>query len=601
MSTTQTLLFLVLPLIFVFLMISWLASSRRHSQMKKLFLITLVLLAFWFANLILQILLSTYYNFDPLIFENFTYISACLAPILIYFISLVFKNPKMEFTAKHASFFIVPIITLLILWTNNIHHLFYIDYSIDINKTTFGAYFYIHSVYTYTILLLGLFNLVIHSIKTSGAFSKQSILFFVGTSIPVLLNFLGTFKVITMTIYITPISFSLGLLFYAIAIFKYDFLNVTPIALDLVVNTISDGYMVLDEDNVVINFNKAFLNLFKLKQNDLKNRHVFEVSPFIGMFKNNTTLVKHLAKAKSGSTVSIEKSYGNKYFLIDISPIYKDKSFIGTLVFVNNITQHKNDMQTIKDNQSMLVEKERLASLGQMIGGIAHNLKTPIFSVTGGLEGLTDLINEFDSSIDDPIVTNDDMHAIAQDMHNWIEKLKNHISYMSDVITAVKGQAVTLSDDDVFDFTIDELFKQIHILMKHELQNALITLNINNTVENTHYLKGNINSLVQVINNILSNAIEAYDNEPNQTIDLSAKLEKNGKIIIEITDYGPGIPIDIKNKLFKEMITTKGKDGTGLGLFMSYSTIKAHFKGDMNFKSEIGNGTTFTITLPCQK
>ena len=64
----------------------------------------------------------------------------------------------------------------------------------------------------------------------------------------------------------------------------------------------------------------------------------------------------------------------------------------------------------------MLMEKERLASLGQLIGGISHNLKTPIMSISGAAEGLTDLINEYDASIGDPEVTNDDHHAIANDM-----------------------------------------------------------------------------------------------------------------------------------------------------------------------------------------
>ena len=269
MSTT--LIFLVLPLIFTFVMIAWIMSNRKVSQMKNIFLVTLYLLALWFINLILQVLFSTYYDVEPIIFENVTYISACLAPIFIYFISLAFKNPDMKFDKKHLLYFIIPIITLLVIWTNNYHHLFYVEYSIDINQTVFGAYFYIHSAYTYTILVLGLLNLLLHSIKTSGAFSKQSILFFIGTSIPVLLNFLGTFKVITMTIYITPISFSLGLLFYAISIFKYDFLNLTPIALELVVNTISDGYIVLDEDNLAISSNKAFSNFFGLSQNKIKD------------------------------------------------------------------------------------------------------------------------------------------------------------------------------------------------------------------------------------------------------------------------------------------------------------------------------------------
>ena len=109
----------------------------------------------------------------------------------------------------------------------------------------------------------------------------------------------------------------------------------------------------------------------------------------------------------------------------------------------NSIQKLNSDMlNTIQDNQAMLVEKERLASLGQMIGGIAHNLKTPIFSISGGLEGLNDLINEFDSSIEDPNVNDKDMHDIAKDMSEWIKKLKSHTSYMSDVITAVKGQLV---------------------------------------------------------------------------------------------------------------------------------------------------------------
>ena len=59
-----------------------------------------------------------------------------------------------------------------------------------------------------------------------------------------------------------------------------------------------------------------------------------------------------------------------------------------------------------------------------------------------------------------------------------------------------------------------------------------------------------------------------------------------------------GLPLEVKEKLFKEMVTTKGKNGTGLGLFMSYSTIRAHFNGNVTFETEKGKGTIFHITLP---
>lgn len=267
---------------------------------------------------------------------------------------------------------------------------------------------------------------------------------------------------------------------------------------------------------------------------------------------------------------------------------------------IGDLCKAYNEIEELtKNNQDMLIEKERLASLGQMIGGIAHNLKTPIFSISGGLEGLSDLIKEFDSSIEDPTVNDKDMHDIANDMEDWIIKLKEHVSYMSDVITAVKGQAVALSENNSDTFNIDELFKYVDILMKHELKNSLTDLNIENDVDNSVNIVGNINGLVQVINNIISNSIEAYTDEKNKIINLKASLSEN-KIIISIQDFGPGLDNEVKEKLFKEMVTTKGKNGTGLGLFMSYSNIKAHYNGDLYFESTKGKGSTFYIEIPIQ-
>ena len=89
----------------------------------------------------------------------------------------------------------------------------------------------------------------------------------------------------------------------------------------------------------------------------------------------------------------------------------------------------------------------------------------------------------------------------------------------------------------------------------------------------------------------------SYGGKTDQSIDLIVERQKNN-LHISIKDYGCGMPEKVKNKLFKEMITTKGKNGTGLGLYMSYSTIRANFNGNINVDSEEGKGTTFTITLP---
>lgn len=272
---------------------------------------------------------------------------------------------------------------------------------------------------------------------------------------------------------------------------------------------------------------------------------------------------------------------------------------LGDLCESYNMVQelNVNNIKQIKSSQDLLIERERLASLGQMIGGVAHNLKTPIMSVAGADEGLSQLVDELDKSIGNPVVTEEDFHAIASDMREWIDKIKTHTSYMSDVITAVKGQAVTLSDDQVYLFTTTDLFKQVDILMKHELKASYATLNITNNVPNSAKIHGNINGLVQILNNMISNSIQAYGESENKKIDLTANLKDNN-IELVIKDYGPGLPDNVKEKLFKQMITTKGKDGTGLGLFMSYSNIKAHFHGDITFKTAKNQGTAFIITIP---
>ncbi len=274
---------------------------------------------------------------------------------------------------------------------------------------------------------------------------------------------------------------------------------------------------------------------------------------------------------------------------------------IGDLVNAFNEIQTltKTNINKIHNNQNMLIERERLASLGQLIGGIAHNLKTPIMSISGATEGLLDLIKEYDASIEDSDVTPKDHHDIAKDMNSWVEKIRTYAEYMSDVITAVKGQAVNFASTNNIHFYMDELLKNINILMKHELKNALVTLNVTNNVPSNIYINGDINCLVQVINNMITNAIQSYNNVPNKTIDLILNVKDNN-LIIQIKDYGPGISKEVQEKLFKEMITTKGKNGTGLGLFVSYSTIKAHFNGSILCDSS-KSGTTFSIVIPLNK
>jgi len=586
-------------IIILFLIIYF--TQKKKSQLKTAFLSFLAFIFIWILGSLLQICFQKS-SIDPFQFEKISGIGVHFSPVAFLALCVIFAQTKIKIKRIHFAYFIIPTISTILSLTNEHHNLMFVNYSTDMNNIIYGNFFTIHSIYSYGLYFIGMIYLLRYSIKNAGFFSKQSSLLFIGSMIPLLLNLLGTFKIIPISTYTTPIAFVFTSLFYSFAIFKFKFISSSPIALQRIVDRISDSYIILDENYNITDFNKTFLTTFSFKDDQIRGKNIFSLSNN----KNNFSIDNNIFKENfediknSDKTVHFEQSVNiiSKTFSVEINNIFNKNSFLGILILFKDITQHKTDMKTIQENQDILIEQERLASLGQMIGGIAHNLKTPIFSVAGGLEGLSDLVKEYDASIDNESVTNEDMHDIAEDMRIWIEKLRGHISYMSDVITAVKGQTIALADNAAVDFSVAELFKRVDILMKHEIKNALATLEIQNHVGDMDILTGNINGLVQIINNIISNAIEAYGNNyTDKKIELIATRSRNS-VTIAIKDYGPGISETAQKKLFKEMITTKGKNGTGLGMFMSYSNIKAHFNGNLTYETELGKGTTFFITLP---
>ena len=599
MDIMKFLLFISLLLI-VFLFV-YIYKKIKNGQMKKMFLLTLISLFILCLGVFFECVLSEPLNISPIYFDYITYFGACFLPVFIFFTALSFSNTKIKFNKAYLALFIIPIISIIILWTNDFHHLFYKVYSINLNDTITGEYMNVYIIYTYGLFAISIVNLLKYSIKNAGFFSKQSLLIVLGSLIPIVVNILGGLKIIPMTIYITPICFTFTILFYALAIFKFKFLSITPIAMQRIVDRMSDSFLVINEDGNITDFNDTFLRTFKLKPENVRNANFIEFinsQNLKGMDANFVNPILEKCKTSEDTIlVKREMKIDKNYFNIEASGIFSKNAFLGTLVLLKNVTQHVQDRTTIENNQNILMERERLASLGQLIGGIAHNLKTPIMSIAGASEGLTDLIKEYEASVGDPEVTVQDHHDIANDMSEWVQKIREYTEYMSDVITAVKGQAVTMSEEQAVTFTLDELVKRVNILMRHELKNALIEMNVQMKADPNTVLKGNINSLVQVINNMISNAIQAYNGKPNTKINLIINTSGNN-VVISVQDFGDGLPAEVQEKLFKEMITTKGKNGTGLGLFMSYSTIRAHFNGNIDFETEKGKGTTFHITLP---
>lgn len=245
------------------------------------------------------------------------------------------------------------------------------------------------------------------------------------------------------------------------------------------------------------------------------------------------------------------------------------------------------------------MEQERFAFLGQMIGGLAHNLKTPIMSIAGSISEAEVLVDECISSMSDDDVTDDDYLEIYGEMREWFTRAKESTVYMSDIITAIKDQAKHISTDENITFTISEVLRRCTLLMRHELMNSgcQLTHIYDDTEEIT--LQGDVNNLVQVIGNLLSNAIYAQKQVAAGEIELEINHDDK-QLYIKVKDRGPGISEKVASQLFKNMITTKGSMGSGLGLFISNTVIRGKFKGSMWGENREGGGSIFGIAIPLE-
>lgn len=599
--------------IFVLVLMVWYIAAAKNKKILHYILLMIILEIFiWNSAMILRGI-AVYDNNENLftIFENLTYIGSAFVPVALIYLGVAYAQPDKGIRKWHYLLLLVPIITQIVLWTNGIHQFFNNDITMVngvVSDIEYNFYAYIHIGYSYVCLVVGLVYLSYFAIKNSGMWSAQAILIIIGSIIPLVTNIMYTFNIAGFDAYTTPIAFTITLGLFLLGMFRFNLLRITPVALQTIINRISDSFIVVDTEMNIIEFNKSFEDNFKLLPDLQKGQNFYNIllEAKLNTRDNRSTLdavklrdiILSAAEINDTLVTDFELLTGDEkqYYTAEFTPIQQRSRNTAVVVLVKNVTQHIKDMQQIQDNQTILLERERLASLGQLIGGIAHNLKTPIMSVAGGIDQVNYLTEEYEASIDDPEVTIEDHKEIASEIQGWLKKMKGHMAYMSDIISTVKDQAANFANEGQEWFTLDEVLKRVKILMQHEITKNHCRYTEDVKADRNIRVRGGLNSMVQILDNIIVNAVQAYGKKGGEII-LQVAEERN-MLQIVISDFGKGIKDDIKNRLFKEMVTTKGKNGTGLGLYMSHSTIKGMFRGDMWVESSEGVGTDFYIQLP---
>lgn len=574
-------IFLVFGLIIDLFMILHLNVKLKNNRFNRVMNFVYFTLVFYFSGLILQLLFINS-QIPQIYFDYITYIGANLLPVAIIFMALKYFNENIKIKRFYFLFFI-PIVSLIMLFTNDIHNLFYIKYSTQIKESIYGPMFYVYSIYSYTLLAISMVLLIVSSIKKSGFFSRPTMLIVLGSCIPLVINVLGTLKIISMSIYITPITFIFTCICYSIAIVKYKALNITPVALETVTDTMSDAFVVISDDGTIADSNLTFRKTFSKLEEFSKEKNLFELISKNKLFDINK-LKKIINQTKKNDTMqNVEYNFryknDEKFFEVDIHPIKAKKNknqYIGTLLLFKDITQHKLDIKEIEEKQEIIVKQGQLVSIGELAGGVAHDINTPISAIKTGITMLSQNPDR-----------NESEKEILQRMDNCATKIIN-------IVNSMRNQIRNLGGTTKVNFKISEVINDIKVITYHEVCKNKSELNI--TIEDDLSIEGDPTKLGQVLTNLVVNAAQAYGDIGGK-IDVSLSRGPNKMALIKVRDFAGGLDPTIKPYIFKNILTTKGTFGTGLGLYLAYSVIKGEFNGEISFDSD-DMGTTFYISIP---
>ncbi len=596
--------------LFVFFVWSFVEHKKRF-LLHNLFLMFSVAYLLWIIPLIIMRFVPTENRQLMFVLDCLMQPGGALCSPLYLCIAISFARGRDYAPKWLRLLFVLPLVTILIAWTNPLHHLYYENFSVVRSEIVFGPYMIVSGLSNYIFLISASVFLIYYGLKNNTAlYWTQCILFSISGLCPLAVSFYATFSGKEVPITATPLSFIVTILLNAIAIFQFNMLDVSPVATQQILNAISDSYIVLTDTGLVVRYNKNFEQLFTKNYGIIEGKRLLDcVKPEdVSQRGPIYNMLSAIESSRQGNThISYEQTVTvmsggvarMKYFVVEVSPLENNGRKLGFVALFKDVTQIRESMKKLQDNQERMMEQERFAFLGQMIGGLAHNLKTPIMSISGCISASEALIDECVDSIYDPDVTREDFLEIYGELRDWFSKVKESTAYMSDIITAIKGQAANISTDEKITFTIDEMLKRSMLLMRHELLNSGCRLKIDYDQSEEISLQGDINNLVQVIGNLLSNSIFAQKQMGGGEIEIKIEYDEEN-LKIQIMDRGTGISDNVLQKLFKSMVTSKGTMGTGLGLYISNAVIRGKFNGEMWGENREGGGSIFGISIPME-
>lgn len=262
---------------------------------------------------------------------------------------------------------------------------------------------------------------------------------------------------------------------------------------------------------------------------------------------------------------------------------------------VRQLEQAYGDLQR---SQEDLSRAEKMATLGRLAAGIAHEMNTPLGASMTSLKLLEDLVNEYSASAVDPEVTANDHREIATEMRSLVSSTTEWLRKAGAHISSLKVHTRSLQSLDETTFSIAQVVEDVELLLSHRLRLSQCRL-IVEAPSPPPMIFGDPGKLGQILTNLVSNAIDANRDAARPDAQVHIRIREDADwVTISIQDHGPGISLRDQERIFDEFYSTKPTgEGTGLGLSIARDLVSTYFKGTISVESSLGKGSIFILHL----
>ncbi len=517
------------------------------------------------------------------IFSQLAYIGIAPAPLFYLAFTLDFAQYYKLLTKKVFTFLsAVPIVGVIVVATNQVHHWYWPSISMDPNSIlaiyTHGIPFYIFVAYMYIILTSAIIVLFLGLFRFPVVFKAQLIILIIASLLPYISNLMYVTNINPIPhLDWTPLSFTLSGALVSYGIYRFSLFDLMPIARHKVMESINDAVVVFDSQARIVMANQAFKNIFSFENGDLVGLQFKDIN-------NNL----HLKPSKTNEIgiKSTEFTFQDKVFDVQDIPLRGSRGgYMGEVMVFHDITFRKQAEQLLINTNKKLKEeihlREQLISdLSAFSHSVAHDLKNPISSVVSLSELLQDFIDpENETAVDllnSILISNEKMLQIVDELLKLASVSMQSIEYvkvdMKQIVEAVL-------------FRLSKIIKESGAKISYPPSWPVI-------YSYPPWIE-------EVWANYISNAIKYGGTPP--IINLDFESDKSDFIKFSIIDNGDGLQPEQMKKIFQDFVRV-GSDkieGHGLGLSL-VKRIVQKLGGHVGVSSEHipGQGCKFTFSLP---